>query len=221
MNILIVHAHPEPASFNAALKNCAVETLSKMGHTVTVSDLYAMNFNPVASAKDFTKLSVPDYIKIQTEQVYAFQNDLFSEELKSEMKKFENADLVIFNFPLWWFSLPAILKGWVDRVFAMGFAYGAGKGVYENGFYKNKKAMLCFTTGGPEMAYGKNGKNGELETILYHIQHGMFYFTGMQVLDPFIAYSPVRISEEERKVIIENYKNRLQTIFAEKGKSWA
>jgi NAD(P)H dehydrogenase (quinone) len=212
MNILIVHAHPEPNSFSAALKNKAIEHFQKKGFQIEVSDLYKMNFNPVGGKHDFTALSNPDYFKYQAEQVNAFQNDLFSPELKSEMEKLLRADVVIFNFPLWWFSLPAILKGWVDRVFAMGFCYGAGKGVYNEGTFKDKTAFLSITTGGPEIAYGPTGRNGDLDKILFHINHGMLYFTGMKVIPPFVAWSPVRITPEEREKYLSQYLERLDSI---------
>lgn len=212
MNVLIIHAHPEPKSFNSALKDEAVKTFTEDGHSVKVSDLYAMNFEAIGDKHDFKKLADESYFKYQAEQLNAYNNDLFSDELKAEMQKLEWADLLIFNFPLWWFSLPAILKGWVDRVFAMGFSYGGGKGVYDNGVFKGKRGMLCITTGGPEIAYGDNGKNGNLDKILFPIQHGMLYFVGMEVLPPFIVYSPVRITDEERKSKLSDYKNLLQSI---------
>jgi NAD(P)H dehydrogenase (quinone) len=91
----------------------------------------------------------------------------------------------------------------------MGLVYGAGKGVYDNGIYKNKTAFLTLTTGGPEIAYGDTGKNGNLETILYPIQHGMLYFTGITVLPPFICFSPARITDDDRKQQLELYKTYL------------
>lgn len=205
-NVLIVHAHPEPNSFNSALKDCAFETLKALGNNVQVSDLYAMNFNPIGGKADFLSLEKEEYFKYQAEQVHAFQNNLFAQDVKEELDKLMWCDVLIFNFPLWWFGLPAILKGWVDRIFAMGAVYGAGKGVYDNGFFKGKQAFLCITTGGPEIAYGATGKNGELDTILFPIQHGMFYFTGFTVLEPFISFSPVRISNEERQAELDRYK---------------
>ena len=128
------------------------------------------------------------------------------------MDKLEWCDTLVFNFPLWWFGLPAILKGWVDRVFAMGFVYGNGKGVYENGTLKDKTAFVVMTTGCPEIAYGSSGKNGDLETILFPIHHGMFYFTGMTVLPPYIAFSPARLSEDERKAELLRFKNHLMNL---------
>jgi NAD(P)H dehydrogenase (quinone) len=208
--ILIIHAHPESQSFCSSLKNEAVNYFQSQGAEVKVSDLYAMGFNPVGDKHDFTELQHPDFFKYQMEQVHAHQNNLFTPEVKAEMDKLEWCDTLIFNFPLWWFGLPAILKGWVDRIFAMGLVYGAGKGVYDNGTYKNKTAFLTFTTGGPEIAYGDTGKNGNLDTILYPIQHGMFYFAGMTVLPPFISFSPARITDEERKTQLALYKTYLE-----------
>lgn len=210
--VLIIHAHPESQSFCSSLKNEAVSYFQSQGAEIKVSDLYAMGFNPVGDKHDFTELQHPDFFKYQMEQVHAYQNHLFTPEIKTEMDKLEWCDTLIFNFPLWWFGLPAILKGWVDRVFAMGLAYGAGKGVYDNGTFKDKTAFLAFTTGGPEVAYGKNGKNGNLDTILYPIQHGMLYFVGMTVLPPFISFSPARATDEERKAQLTLYRSYLKNI---------
>ena len=210
--VLIIHAHPESKSFCSSLKNEAVSYFQSQGAEVKVSDLYSMSFNPVGDKHDFTELQNPVFFKYQMEQVNAHQNNLFAHDVKEEMDKLEWCDTLIFNFPLWWFGLPAILKGWVDRVFAMGLVYGAGKGVYDNGTYKNKTAFLTLTTGGPEIAYGENGKNGNLETILYPIQHGMLYFAGMTVLPPFICFSPARITDNERVQQLERYKIYLSSI---------
>lgn len=210
--ILIIHAHPEPQSFCSSLKNTAVEHFTAAGAEVQVSDLYAMGFQPVGDRHDFLSLSNPEFFKYQQEQVNAFQHQLFEPGIQSEMDKLEWCDTLVFNFPLWWFGLPAILKGWVDRVFAMGFVYGAGKGVYENGYYRHKKAFLTLTTGGPAIAYGPSGKNGSIDTILYPIQHGMLYFCGMQVLPPFISYAPARSSEEERALELLRYEEHLAAL---------
>lgn len=206
MKYLIVHAHPEEYSFNSALKDCALDTLISLGHEVILSDLYFQDFNPTGGKEDFKALENENYFKYQLEQVHAFQNNLFANDVQAELDKLNWCDVLIFNFPLWWFGLPAILKGWVDRVFAMGAIYGAGKGVYDNGYFKGKKAFLCFTTGGPEIAYGSTGKNGDLDTILFPIQHGMLYFTGFSVLEPFVSFSPVRLDDEQRKAELERYK---------------
>lgn len=210
--VLIVHAHPEPKSFCSSLKDIAVNYFENNGDQVQVIDLYEIGFDPVGDKKDFKSLKNPDYFKYQAEQVNAFEKDLFVDDLKEHMEKLEWCDILIFNFPLWWFGLPAILKGWVDRVFAMGFVYGNGKGVYENGVYKNKTAFACLTTGGPEIAYNSEGKNGEIMNILFPINHGMFYFTGMKVVEPFICYGPVRKDDEERQNEHKRYNTFLSNI---------
>lgn len=210
--ILIIHAHPEKQSFCSALKDAAINHFQKNNAEVKVSDLYKMGFNPVGDKHDFLELSNPDFFKYQAEQTNAFQKDLFTPEVKAEMEKFLWCDTLIFTFPLWWFGLPAIQKGWIDRVFAMGFAYGAGKGVYDNGAFKDKIAFSVLTTGGPEIAYGDSGKNGNLETILYPIHHGMFYFVGMQVKKPFVSFSPARISDEERKNELIRFEDYLELV---------
>jgi NAD(P)H dehydrogenase (quinone) len=210
--VLIIHAHPENASFCSSLKNTANDYLKSKGYEVKVSDLYAMDFNPVGNRSDFHSVSNPDFFKYQTEQLYAFENKQFSVELKAEMDKLEWCDILIFNFPLWWFGLPAILKGWVDRVFAMGFVYGGGKGTYDMGVFKDKTAFITMTTGGPENTYTQDGKNGNIESILFPIQHGMFYFVGMTVLPPFISWGPARSSESELHNELERYKVFLEDI---------
>lgn len=213
--ILIVHAHPEQHSFCSSLKNTAKKYFLDKGFLVKESDLYQMNFNPVGNKHDFKTIENPDFFKYQMEQVNAFNKDFFIDELKQEMEKLEWCDILIFNFPIWWFGLPAILKGWVDRVFAMGFVYGNGKGVYENGIFKDKTAFLTLTTGGPDISYN-GGKNGSLETILFPIQHGMFYFTGMTVLPAFISFGPARKSNDELKTEITRYEKYLGEIETQK-----
>ncbi|MBL0328970.1 MAG: NAD(P)H-dependent oxidoreductase [Bacteroidetes bacterium] len=209
--VFIIHAHPEQKSFCSSLRMHAKQHFTSKGYEVKESDLYKMGFNPVGGATDFTSVNNPDFFKYQMEQVNAHTNNLFVPDLKMEMEKLEWCDILIFNFPLWWFGLPAILKGWVDRVFAMGVVYGNGKGVYENGTYKNKLAFITMTTGGPEIAYN-GGKNGELDTILFPIQHGMFYFVGMTVLPPFISFSPARKSDPELKAELDRYSDYLNSL---------
>ncbi|MGB8260830.1 MAG: NAD(P)H-dependent oxidoreductase [Terracidiphilus sp.] len=211
MNVLIVFAHPERKSFNGALFDTAVDTLQAAGHTVVTSDLYAMHFDPSSSRANFTACKDPDYFKPQVEELHATGTGGFSPELEAEIRKLEAADLVIFQFPLWWFGLPAILKGWVDRVFAMGRAYGGGR-VYESGVFRGKRALLSLTTGGPEAAYMPGGFNGDLRGILRPIHRGVFEFCGFSVLAPAVFYGPVRAEEAERAKWLAAWAARLRQI---------
>lgn len=134
--MLIVYAHQEPRSFNGSLKDVAVAELSRQGCRVTVSDLYAMGFEPSATRKDVTgALSNPSFFNYGVESHEAYRRKALSSDIVEEQKKLQEADLVIFQFPLYWFSVPAILKGWMDRVLCQGFAFDF-PGFYDDGFLK-------------------------------------------------------------------------------------
>jgi len=214
MRVLIVLAHPEPQSYNGALFDTAIATLEAAGHSVSTSDLYRMDFDPVSSRKNFSSVKDPDYLKLQVEELHASEGGGFAPDLEAELAKLEAADLVIWQFPLWWFGLPAILKGWVDRVFAMGRAYG-GDRVYDTGMFKGKRALLSLTTGGPEGAYTAEGFNGDLDAILRPIHRGILQFTGFAVLAPHVVYAPVRAEAAQREAWLQAWAERLRSIESE------
>lgn len=207
MNILIVHAHENPDSFSSSLVKVAMDYFEGKGHSVSISDLYQKGFNPVAGKHDFKNFSEAPYYKYAMEQLNANNSYSFCEEIQTEMEELAKADVLIFNFPLWWFGLPAILKGWVDRVLAYGFAYGGDYGLYKDGRFKGKKAFLSITTGSPRSFYTKEGAHRrELENILRNINEGILGLVGFQVLTPFIGYAVSRISGDEREDIIKRYQ---------------
>src|SRR3982751_5796187 len=115
MKVLIVYAHPEPKSFNTGLLQHSVDVLKEQGHSVQVSDLYAMQFNPVASDADFTQRRFPEQMQYDREQKHASQHAAFAPDIQAELDKLLWCDFLILQFPLWWFSVPAIMKGWIDR----------------------------------------------------------------------------------------------------------
>ena len=121
---------------------------------------------------------------------------------------------MIWPVPFWWFGVPAILKGWVDWVFAMGRAYGGGR-VYDTGLFRGKRALLSLTTGGPEGAYAPGGFNGDIQAILRPIHRGMLEFTGFEVLAPQIHYGPVRVDPAQREAWLPAWVQRLQSIETE------
>lgn len=168
--VLIVYAHQEPQSFNGCLKKVAVETLSKQGCTVTVSDLYAMDFEPRATRKDITgALSHPEVFSYGVEVYEAYKKRSLTSDIVDEQKKVQEADLVIFQFPLYWFSVPAILKGWMDRVLCQGFAFDL-PGFYDAGFLQGKLALLSLTTGGTAEMYTRTGVSGDFKYFLWPLQ---------------------------------------------------
>jgi NAD(P)H dehydrogenase (quinone) len=211
MNVFIVYAHAEPASFNGAALQTAVSALGDAGHAVEVSDLYAMGFDPVSGRHNFTSTYDEDYFKQQAEETHASAVDGFAPDIEAEIGKIEACDLMIWQFPLWWFGLPGILKGWVDRVFVMGRVYGRDR-MYDAGVFRGKRALLSLTTGGAAPVYGPDGRNGDIDAILRPIQRGMLQFTGFSVLAPHIVFGPARLDDDERMAALMGWRARLAGI---------
>jgi NAD(P)H dehydrogenase (quinone) len=214
MKVFVVYWHPEPQSFNGAMFRTACEALAGAGHEVRTSNLHEMRFDPVSSRKNFATVKDPNYFKQQIEEMHATEMNSFSAEIVFEMEKIEWCDLMIWQFPLWWFGLPAVLKGWVDRVFAMGRIYNF-EHIYGTGFFRGKRALLSLTTGGPEEAYREGGFNGDIAAILRPIHRGMLQFVGFDVLAPQIVYAPVRMTDEQRQHYMTAYAKRLKKIAQE------
>ena len=208
MKVLIVHAHYEAASFNSALKNQAVAALTAAGHEVQVSDLYAMNWNPVASKGDFAEPTNPDYCVYALEQRKGFEAGSIAPDIQAEIAKVDWCDLLIFNFPIFWFSVPAILKGWIDRVFVSGHFYG-GKRFYDQGGMRGKKAMLTLSLGGQPHMFGSDAIHGEMDTLLRPVMRGALAYCGFTVLPPYVAYHVPYITHEQRQQMLKDYSEHL------------
>lgn len=213
MNVLIIYAHPNPQSFNAAMRDTAVKTLTKNGHTVLVSDLYAMRFKAVLDQDDFLQRKKPDEFKPEGEQLHAAKTGTFVEDLQREIEKVRWADLLLFQFPLWWTSFPAIMKGWIDRVFAPGIAFNAAEERhYDAGLLKGKKAMLAFTAGSSKEMYSRGGVHGDITSLLTYITHAIFEYVGMEALLPFVIWGAPYVPKEERERYLEEYSDRLRSL---------
>jgi NAD(P)H dehydrogenase (quinone) len=209
VNILIVYAHPEPKSFNGTMKDLAVETLRSARHEVVVSDLYAMRFHAVVGPDDFLgERADPNFLSIAKEQTKAVQTETIAPDIVAEQEKLNRADLLILQFPIWWFGMPAILKGWADRVFARGFAYIAGR-KYDTGMLRGKTAMIVTTTGTSADTYAPDGVDGDILSVLWPVHNGLLRYSGFDVLTPMVAYMPGRVGPEARQAYLEAYRNRL------------
>lgn len=230
MKILIVYAHPEPHSFNSALLERAKITLLTRGDEVQVSDLYAMNFNPVPSRADFTDAPTNVPLDYYAEQKRAYEAGTLADDIKAEIEKVAWCDLLILQFPLYWFGMPAILKGWVDRVFVPGFAFGGGAW-YDRGGLTGKRAVIATTMAAFPQMMAPDGINGLLDVNLWPIQNGILAFCGFDVLQPFVANAVPYIDAAARAGILDAYQARLAEVSSEKpisfhrrddfGKSWA
>ena len=195
MNVLIVYAHPEPQSLSGALKDFTVQHLTRSGHTVRVSDLYALRWKAAADADDFLDRDRGRRLDMIADSQHAFESGTQSPDIAAQQAALRWADAVLLQFPLWWFSMPAILKGWVDRVYAYGFAYGVGEHSdrhwgdrYGEGVFRGKRAMLVVTAGGWESHYAARGINGPIGDVLFPITHGILYYPGFDVLPSFVLY---------------------------------
>ena len=215
MKVLIVYAHPERKSFNAAMLACARETLERAGHEVRVSDLYAQNFDPVASDRDFSGRRFPDHLQYDREQKHARAHDLLAPDIQAEIEKLLWCDFLILQFPLWWFSVPAIMKGWFDRVLVNGVAYGAGMR-YDTGGLRGRRAMIATSTAAyPDMC-APDGLVGDLDVILWPLQNGTLAYTGFDVLAPFVAHSVNYVDAARRESYLRDYAARLGGIAGER-----
>jgi NAD(P)H dehydrogenase (quinone) len=193
---LIVHAHPEDASFATAQMHAARAALERGGHRVTVLDLYARRWDPVLGQEEFPPSDGP--FKPQVAQMRAAEEGTLPSDVQADLDALLAADLLVLSFPMWWFSMPAVLKGWVDRGFVMGAVFGGAHGLFEEAALAGRRAMVLATTGGPADAFRKGGAFGDLDEFLFHIHRGMLEFVGYEVLDPVVTYGPARLSGDER-----------------------
>lgn len=217
MNILLVHAQPERTSLTRHLVDIATQALTAQGHKIVQSDLYTMGWKAVFDGQDFPDRMNPERLSFIEESQHAFAHGRQTLDVEQEQRKVLDADAVILLFPLWWFSMPAIMKGWIERVWAYGLAYGyQGKGNahrYGEGRFAGKRALLAVSVGGPQCDYSPRGINGDLEQLLFPITHGTLFYTGMEVLPTFAVYGSGRLSPDALSAVEANWRSRLAGLF--------
>jgi NAD(P)H dehydrogenase (quinone) len=191
------------------MKNVAIEMLSQQGHSVVVSDLYGQGFSALAQKWDFATTS-GEHFNYMLEQKHAVRLEMsFSPDILGEIQKVQAADAVIFVAPLWWMSVPAILKGWFDRVLAMGVAWDGGK-YYENGLLRGKQAMLILAAGHPGEYYSATGLHkASLASILHPIHHGTLAFCGFNVHESFVATNVFGLDQAARDKTLKDLQFRM------------
>lgn len=186
MKAHIVLAHPERKSFNGQLATISRSTLEAGGWEATYSDLYAENFDPREGPMHYRERSDSDRFHAQTEQRFNAERGTTPEDVAEERDKMLQSDLLIVHFPLWWFGAPAMLKGWIDRVFVYGSVYRSQMR-YDAGICKGKKMLACITTGADQDSCSFNGREGDSRL---HIWPTLFCFRyiGFDVLEPVIFH---------------------------------
>lgn len=207
----IVYAHPSASSLNAALRDETVRALDALGHTTTVSDLYAMKWKAAADYDDFGPTENGNFMAAAGE---AYQAGAQSADITAEQERLLAADTLILQFPLWWFSMPAIMKGWVDRVFTNGFGYGATRTWkrYGEGRLAGRRAMIVVTTGAGAPHLSDRGINGSIDDLLFPINHGILFYAGMEVLPPLVITGAAQLDRAGYDEAVKRLRTRLETL---------
>lgn len=187
MKHLIVYAHPNPKSFNHAVLETLQQVYQAKGHALTVRDLYAEGFSPVLTPSDFA----------------AMGQGRLPQDILREQEHIKNADFITFVYPIWWAGLPAILKGYIDRVFLKGFAYDYGAdGIV--GLLKGKKAAIINTTGSPEPFYDQSGM---IKSMNQTGEQGIFGFCGMEVVAHLYFGGVPTSTPEQRQDMLQRIRD--------------
>jgi NAD(P)H dehydrogenase (quinone) len=186
MHAHFVLAHPEPRSFNAHLARSGMAALEAEGWTASLSDLYAMGFDPSERAAHFPAPLNAGRFDAQAEQRHASEHGTLPAFVSEELARLDRADLLVLQYPMWWHLPPAMLKGWFDRVFAYGEGYTSVKR-FEDGRFRGKRAMLSLTVGTGAETYAFDGRSGDISLMLWPVNFSLAYL-GYTALEPFVAY---------------------------------
>lgn len=210
MNVLIVYAHPSPASFNAALRDAAAAEIRAAGHQVTISDLYGERFGATGGPDDFAT-PVAEPFHYQAAQKAAALNDGFAVEVAREQARLKWADVLILQFPIWWGGPPAILKGWIDRVNAYGVTYVDGTRFAE-GLFRGRRSLVSVTTGGTPQRFSDAGEYGPIDRVLWPIQQLFLGYLGYDRVPPQVAYAVARADDAARRRMIGDLRARVRAL---------
>ncbi|WP_428964764.1 NAD(P)H-dependent oxidoreductase [Micromonospora fluostatini] len=216
---LWVYAHPRRGSFNDRLFRAGTEALSTRYRMLT-SDLNAQNFDPVLCDRDLGDLAgKPGNIAELAGAAYARGQQ--PTDVRQEQAKLAAAELLIVQFPLWWYGPPAILKGWFDRVFTSGFAYGdvdSELGVprrYGDGGLVGRRALVVVTAGEDAGSIGPRGISGDIESLLFPVTHGVLWYVGIEPLDLHVVHDADDLDAAAVEREVERLRHRLRTVDTE------
>lgn len=186
MKAHVILAHPEAKSFNGLLAETTQSELTASGWETTFSDLYRLGFDPCEAARHYTSRADTDRFHAQTEQRNSADKGSTPDDIKQEMEHILNSDLLVVHFPLWWFGMPAILKGWMDRVFVYGKMYRSTVR-YDAGVCAGKTMLACVTTGASEDSCSYNGRESDTRLLMWPILFPYRYI-GFDILVPEIFH---------------------------------
>jgi NAD(P)H dehydrogenase (quinone) len=190
MNSLVVVAHPDPESLTHGLGCEVIAALSGDGRSAELVDLAAEDFDPRFTTADLLHYrgegpTPPDVVR--------------------EQARLDRAQQLVLVFPVYWWSMPALLKGWIDRVFINGWAFEYSPGGRLVPKLNQLSAHLLAVAGGDADGYERHGYTNALRT---QIEHGIFGFCGASIASTHIVYdsetTPVEMLAAEVNSTVEH-----------------
>lgn len=219
-----VYTHPRSNSLNRRLLRAGSAALSER-YDVTVSDLYADGFQPALGERDLGSFAAdPGSTSELTGKAYELGE--VAPEVRREQERLAAAELLVLQFPLWWYGPPAMLKGWVDRVLQTGFAQGEfdeSTGLprrYGDGRLMGRKALIVVTAGDDQRTLGPRGISGDIETLLFPLTHGALWYVGIEALDLHVVYDADSLDEAGQDREAEHLTTRISGLQDEPGRPY-
>ncbi len=186
MNVLLVYAHPNPRSFNRAILEVVDTTLRQRGHASRIHDLYQMEFRAVLNSDDLIR---------------NWHGDL-PEDTRREQDAVSWAQGLVFIYPIWWFGPPAILKGWIDRVFTRKFAFDFGP-TGMKGLLTHEKALILNTLGGDKITYQQESWH---ELLVRPMAEGILGACGVRNVVHRAFYQVPTVPHAERQAMLDEVR---------------
>lgn len=194
----LIIAHPNPQSFNYGLKSLAEEQLLQKGFEVVTSDLYELHAEHNPAVGPFQFSHSPENIQ----------------KIKSEQDKIKTSQLTVVQFPLYWYTVPGLLKNYMDTVWELNFAFIPPEGVFEKSpLADGRKVLLSVTTQTPKEKYSKGQILGPIENILRPIELA-FKFIGFEILPAFVTYNIEGKSPETLEPVKKEFVEHLDKILS-------
>lgn len=211
MHVLIIFGHPEHKSLNGSLLKETITHLTKQGHDVKVTDLYSQDWKSNLDCEDTPMHMTPGRFFPMFDLGISYQNGKLPQDILKQQEVVKWADVLLFQFPMWWYSMPAAMKGWFDRVLVYGFAYSTtpeGKSV---GLLEGKKAMILATLGGGPDNYSEHGETDAVENLFLPITKSIA-FCGIENLKSHYIYRSISAKEEDFPALVESRKSHLEIL---------
>ncbi|WP_312993355.1 NAD(P)H-dependent oxidoreductase [Chryseobacterium flavum] len=195
MKHLIIYAHPNPNSLNYALLQHVADILKSEHNEIRIRNLYQINFDPVLSCSD----------------IEGQRSGKVADDVKAEQEFISWAEHITFIYPIWWTGLPALMKGYIDRVFSYGFAYCYEQGI-QKGLLKGKKVIIINTHGKSREEYRQSGMD---KALTLTSDHGIFTYSGLEIIQHFFFDKADRASTEDLKT----WKEQINYVYSQSAQS--